>query len=284
MVNKTKNTPFIFAVLLFMTLSAWWLALAFLSQPEDFSRYVFGASYGLMALFGGLYGIFTAKKWGAFKSSLGRAILFLAAGLLMAEFGQIVFSYYNIVQKELIPYPSLADIGFFGSIPMYILGAFSLSKVLNVSSLIKKDPLKLVVGVLVPLALLAVTYTLFLKGYTFSEMSKLIVFLDFGYPLGEVIYVSLALVTLLCVSRLLGGTMKKPLTILLCAFIAQYIAEFNFLYQNSHETWINGGYGDYLYLIAYFVMTISLIKIANVFAKTSSRANSGTQTQNGVVS
>lgn len=265
MLNKTKNPFSVIALVLFGFLSVWWITLNLKSQPEDFSRYIFGATYGLMALLGGVYGLITAKKWGGYKSSLGRSILFLAIGLLLAEFGQIVFSYYNIVKKELIPYPSLADVGFFGSIPFYILGALALARVLNVSSVVRKNPVKLLAGIAVPLALLVATYWFFLNGYDPTDVSSLTVFLDFGYPLGQLVYVSIALIILLCVGRMLGGVMRKPLLLLLFAFILQYAADFNFLWQNMHETWVNGGYGDYLYLVAYFAMTISLIHLNLVF-------------------
>jgi hypothetical protein len=268
--TKVNTWSLRFAVLLFIGLSVWWVLFINRTEPEDFSRYTFGATYGLMALFGGIYGFITAKSWGSFKSSLGRTILFLAAGLLLAEFGQIVFSYYNIVKKNLIPYPSLADIGFFGNMVMYVLGGFALTKVLGVGAMIKKIPYKLLLGIILPSVLLIATYTLFLKGYDSTDISKLQLLLDFGYPLGDAAYVSLAVVTLLCVARSLGGILGKPLLILLFAFVAQYAADFNFLYQNYHETWVNGGYGDFLYLFAYFVMTLSLIYLAKAF---SSRSN-----------
>lgn len=281
MSNKAKSTPLILSIVLFTVLSSWWAVLALKSEPEDFSRYIFGASYGLMALFGGIYGVVTSRKWGSYKSSLGRAILFLACGLLLAEFGQLVFSYYNIIKKELVPYPSIADIGFFGNMYFYVLGGFALTKVLGVSNQIKKNPRKLIVGILLPTILLASTYKVFLTGYDTEGVSMLQKILDFGYPLGDAIYVSIALVALLCVARILGGSMRKPLMLLLFAFIIQYVADFNFLYQISHETWVNGGYGDYLYLLAYFVMTVSLIKIANVFSQKSSNDAKTVEAQNG---
>lgn len=281
MLNKAKSTPLILSIVLFTVLSIWWAVLALTSQAEDFSRYIFGASYGVMALFGGIYGVVTSRKWGAYKSSLGRAILFLACGLLLAEFGQLVFSYYNIIKKELVPYPSLADIGFFGNMSFYVLGGFALAKVLGVSNQIKKNLRKLVVGIVLPVILLASTYKVFLVGYDPSGVSMLQKILDFGYPLGDAIYVSVALVALLCVARILGGSMRKPLMLLLFAFMVQYVADFNFLYQISHETWVNGGYGDFLYLFAYFVMTLSLIKIANVYSQKPSNEVVAVEGQNG---
>ncbi|MEK7602962.1 MAG: hypothetical protein AAB459_01825 [Patescibacteria group bacterium] len=246
------------------------MALSVINPESDFPRLLFGATYGAMALLGGIFGLMYAKVWGSLRSSLGRAILYLSSGLLFAEFGQIVFSYYNIVSKVDIPYPSLADLGFFGNIPLYILGGLSLAKVLGVRISIKKSPIKLLVGIFLPVVMLASSYLLFLKNYDFTDITNLQVFLDFGYPLGQATYVSIALVILLSVGKMLGGVMKKPIMFLLLAFIAQYIADLNFLYQNYHDTWINGGYGDYLYLIAYFAMAVSLIIINRSFTEMGS--------------
>lgn len=266
--NNSKNKLVqISAIGLFVLLTIWWAVLSLTSEAGDFSRYIFGASYGLMALFGGVFALKTAKSWGGFRSGLGKVILFLGLGLLLAEFGQIVFSYYNIRLKVDVPYPSVADIGFFGSIPLYIFGALYMTKVLAVKASIKRAPLKLIVGILVPLVILVISYSFFLKAYDPSGVPALTRFLDFGYPLGQAVYVSIALVSLLSVANMLGGAMRKPLMLLLLAFLFQYAADFNFLYQSYHETWVNGAYGDYLYLVAYFVMTLSLINLSSVLGQ-----------------
>ena len=91
------------------------------------------------------------------------------------------------------------------------------------------------------------------------------VFLDFGYPLGQAFYVSLAILTLILSRKVLGGIMKKPVILFLVALLMQYISDFSFLYEANRGTWIVGGFNDYIYLISYFLMTISLIYIASVF-------------------
>lgn len=271
--QSNKNIAKISAILLFIGLSAWWAILT-VSNPEDDSRrLLFGATYGLMALFGGIFGLLIAKQWGGLKSSLGRTVLYLAAGLLLAEFGQIVFSYYNIIKEVEIPYPSLADVGFFGNIPFYILAALTLSKVTGVGLMIKKNPWKLILSIFIPLGVLLLSYSQFLKGYDATEVPLLTKFLDFGYPLGQAIYISLALIILFSAGRRLGGILKKPVLFLLAAFALQYAADFNFLYQTVHETWINGGYGDFLYLLAYFAMTMSLISLNSAFKSLKTGVN-----------
>ena len=52
-------------------------------------------------------------------------------------------------------------------------------------------------------------------------------------------------------------------------FFAQYLADYNFLFQNSRGTWYNGGYGDYLYLLAYFLMSIGIIQLKTIHTQLS---------------
>jgi hypothetical protein len=118
---------------------------------------------------------------------------------------------------------------------------------------------------MIPLLLLLFSYSFFLINYEYDFGNKLKIFLDFGYPLGQAFYVSLAILTFLLSKKFLGGMMKGPILFLLIALIVQYFSDFNFLYQASQETWYVGGIGDFLYMLSYFVMALSLIHIGNVF-------------------
>jgi len=267
--NKNSKYLIWFAVMLYTVLALFWLYASLTHKTGDY-RLAFGATYGLMALTGAVVGFSKAGQWGGRKSTMGLTILFLAIGLAFAEFGQLVFSYYNIVKQVEIPYPSLADVGFFGSIPLYILGALYLGHTSGVKLSLKKPGIKLV-AVIVPALLVFSAYHFFLKGYDFKGTSALQILLDFGYPIGQAIYVAVAVFVFLAVNSKLGGLMRSRILLVLVAFVAQFVADFNFLYQNSHDTWVNGGYGDMLYLTAYFVMTISLIRLCAPITSSSAR-------------
>ena len=256
------NTPEKITAVLFIGLSLWWMFLYFVYDAGlEQQNLIWAASYQAIALWGGLFGLMASRPWGGFRSWMGRAIIFFSIGLLLQNFGQTVFSYFNLVSEIEIPYPSLADVGYFGSMVLYILGIISLMKVAGVGFKWRNFNGKMQ-ALLLPVLMLVFSYSFFLKGYELDWSAPLRMFLDFGYPLGEAIYVSCALLTLLLSRNILGGVMKKPLTYVMIALIAQYCAEFNFLYQASRLTWINGGYGDFMYMFAYFLMAVSLIKIA----------------------
>lgn len=254
------------AVALLIILTIWWALLNLSGSREQLQNYLFGASYGLMAILGGVAGIRIARHWGGSKSIMGKAIFVLSFGLLAEEYGQLVFSYYNIFAHVQVPYPSLADIGFFGNIPLYVIGIVLLAQASGVHFSLKKLSGK-IQTVFIPAAMLAFSYFFFLQKYEFDWSNPLKIFLDFGYPLGQAFYVSLAFLTYSLSNNILGGIMKNKILFLLFAFAIQYLADYNFLFQSSDGTWLNGGYGDYLYLLAYFIMTLGIIQLNTVLKK-----------------
>lgn len=234
------------------------------AAPQSFSGDAFSDTYGIVALLGGIAGIYIAGKWGGFKSLMGRAILFFALGLLAQAFGQAVYSAYYFWLGEEVPYPSLGDVGYFGSVLLYIYAIYCLAKVSGVRISLKSFFNK-VIALLIPLALLTLSYYWFLRDYEVDSSAPLTTFLDFGYPLGQAIYIALAILTYTLSRKILGGIMKGPILFLLFALVIQYVADFVFLYQASRETWEAGGVSDYIYLTAYFLMTLALLRVGKAY-------------------
>ncbi len=260
------------AIILLIILTIWWIVLQPFNSDEALTphKYIWGSSYQLLALWGAISGFFISSHWGGYKSKLGRAILAFSIGLLFQVFGQTVYSYYNLFAKIEAPYPSLGDIGFFGSIPMYIYGCILLANVSGVRISLKTFDKK-IQAFFIPFIVLFLSYLVFLKGYAFDLTQPLKIFLDFGYPLGQAVYISIAILTLLFSWKSLGGRMKRPVTLFLAALIFQYICDYNFLFQSNQGTWLVGGYGDYIYALSYFFMTIAIIFIGRVFKELRSQ-------------
>lgn len=247
------------ALFYFSLITFWWIYLYWrFGLQSNFLHLEFAASYGLICFLGAFRGFFHARTWGGLGSVLGRSLIFLCLGLLFQEFGQLVFSYYNIFLKVDVPYPSLADVGFFGSIPFYAIGIILLAKASGVAFSLGKLLSRLQL-VALPTAMLFLAYAFFLRGYQFDASQPLKIFLDFGYPFGQAIYISLTIETYSLSRKFLGGLMRPKILLLLLAFVGQFAADYNFLFQSSRGTWLNGGYGDYLYFVAYFLMTLGLI-------------------------
>ena len=252
-------------IVIFLLLTSWWL-IGLLS-PDKFSTRYFGdfpSIYGMMALWGGIWGVYVSQNWGGFRSVMGKAILMFSLGLFAQEFGQLAYAYLAFYQKIEVPYPSIGDIGYFGSIPLYIYGTFLLARASGVQINLRSFAHKLQ-AVLIPLVILFLGYLLFLQGYVFDWSDPVKIFLDFGYPLAQAIYISLALLTYLLSRGTLGGVMKSKILFILFALSIQFLADYTFLYQSSRGIWSVGGINDYMYLISYLLMTLGILQLLTVY-------------------
>jgi hypothetical protein len=110
-------------------------------------------------------------------------------------------------------------------------------------------------------------YSLFLVQYEFDWSNPLKILLDFGYPLGQAIYISIGLLSYLLTRGVLGGVMKGKVLFILFALCIQFLADYTFLFQTIHNNWYVGGINDYIYFIAYFVMTLALLRLNTVLMK-----------------
>lgn len=252
-----NQTTIIIPLVVFTALIAWWLWLLSIAPPGDNIYRYFTASYGVMAVCGAVIGLLASFRYGGLKSIIGTSLSFFSAGLFFQEFGQLSYNYYIYVEGHEVPYPSIGDIGYFGSVILYLVGTLFLIKALSTKSALNNLSNKLILF-FVPLIIVVANYHFFLRNHTMDFTNFLVVFLDFGYPIGEGFYISAAIIAYLLSRKRLGGLMKPKILMLLAALCFQFIADFNFLFQAKNGTWVDGGYGEILYLIAYFIMSLAL--------------------------
>lgn len=255
------------ALIIFFILTVWWVVSPSFQGPE--SKRFFGdfpSIYAVMALLGGIWGIAIARKWGGIKSVMGKAVIMFSLGLLSQVFGQLAYAYLSFYKHIEVPYPSIGDIGYFGSIPLYIYGILLLAKASGAKIKLQSFTHK-IQAVLVPLGMLAIAYLFFLQGYEFDWTNPIKIFLDFGYPMGQAIYISIAFLTFLLSRNILGGIMRDKIFFILFALFIQFLSDYTFLYQSSRGTWHVGEINDYMYLVAYFFMTLGLLQLKTVLDK-----------------
>jgi hypothetical protein len=265
--NKlVKHKLFWLACLLFVFFTLWWIRVHFVLHAvgsDAPANKRFTVSYGVIALYGGVIGLLASKKWGGAKSLLGRTILLFSIGLLLQEVGQLFYTYYIYFKHTEVPYPSLGDIGYFGSVLCYIGGTILLTKTSGVKFSLHNYYNRLILLAL-PIAMLVVSYMMFLKDYQYTN--ALTAFLDFGYPLGQAIYISIAILAYLLSIKLLGGVVRKAILFIIFALVVQYVADSTFLYQVQKGTWYAGGWNDYIYVLSYFVMSLALLKFYTTYS------------------
>lgn len=249
------------ASIFFILYSFWWVFFTFLGIVPAFHYDLFTVSYGFVAIWGSIFGFIIAKHWGGLRSIMGKAIFFFALGLALQEVGQLGYTYYIYYLGIDVPYPSWGDIAFYGSIPCYLIGVSYLARAAGVRLSLHTFASKLQ-AIFIPASLLILSYFLFLQDYQFDWSNPLVIMLDLGVPVGQAIYIGIAILTYTLTRGFLGGIMKTKVLLVLFALFAQYIADWTFLYQANRGTWTVSGVNDYMFFFAYFIMTIALINLS----------------------
>ncbi|MBI2012261.1 hypothetical protein HYS91_05870 [Candidatus Daviesbacteria bacterium] len=252
------------AILIFVFFIGWWIILQLPSTNNPYSRLIFAASYFVMALYGGIFGLNASFNWGGIKTLLGRAILMFSLGLFMQVFGQLIYAYYNRYLNVPVPYPSVGDIGYFGTIPFYTYGVFLLAKSSGIQVSFRSFRKK-IIAMVIPTIMLTFGYLLFLSDYTFDFNNPIKIFLDFGYPLGEAIYISIAIITFIFSRTVLDGIIRSKALFILVALIVQFTADYVFLLTS--DGYYPGNYIELIYLTAYFIMTLALLSLKSINIK-----------------
>lgn len=262
-----------FALIMLLVFVGWWVSFQGVVDQQGSSVNWFENTYGLMALLGSIVGFTAVKKWGGAKAVIGRALLFFSLGLFAQEVGQLVSSYYTQIAHTDLPYPSLGDVAYFGSVVLYLIAALYLGKAVAVKLSLKKLEYK-AIAVLVPIVLLAISYFVLLRGYEYDTSKPLTVLLDSGYPIGQACYISVAIIAYLLSRKMLGGIMKSGILLIIVGLVIQYISDFSFIYKVHRGEYVPGKFVDLFYLISYFVMTIALIRFLAIYRSLNGKAQS----------
>lgn len=257
LIFKYKFSWVILAYYLFIVL--WWFKIFFSGSRDLPENYWFNLSYGLIALTGSVHGLYLSYRiWGGHKSVIGRGIIFLSLGLLGEWFGNVAWGYGNIILKEALPYPGIADIGFFSIIPLYALASLNFAHAAGAKFSLQNINGKLL-AIAIPLLMVSVAWYFFLKDIPFDLSNPIKLFLDYGYPGGEAITVSITLLTYQLTRKLLGGKMRAKVLFVILALIAQYVTDYSFLYSAGKSLYYNANFVDLMYATSLTLMTLCII-------------------------
>lgn len=248
----------------YIALLAWWLKIFISGQQTGTENYLFNQAYVVFHLTGGITGLYIArKKWGGYTSLVGRGLSFMSIGLLCQGFGQTVWTYYNFFYNIEVPYPSLADMGYFALIPSYIYGMYNFAKASGVRVTLKSIAGRTQV-VVIPLVMIVIAFAIFLKDLPLDFSNPIRTFFDWGTPALNAISVSLGILTYSLSKSVLGGRMRIRILFLIFALIFEYITEYLFLYQAGLDVYYNGGVIDLLFATSSLIMTLGILQFSAV--------------------
>ena len=173
---------------------------------------------------------------GAGRRSAGRqrASWYLLAGAALSwGLGQAVWTWFEVVLDQTVPYPGLADVGYLGAVPLLLAGVLifpsrSLRRIGRARALLD--------GLLAIATLLFASYGTFLNVvYKASEGEWLERALAVTYPAADVVTVAVALAVLARRTHRLSG----PLPFVAAGIVSLAVADSAFAYLTA-----KGTYGD----------------------------------------
>lgn len=238
----------------------WWVFINFFDVGGVVQGQLWTGTHGLVALLGGVIGLMNARAWGGMKSFAGRAMIMFSVGLFCQEFGQLVFAYYIKFKGIEVPYPSLADFGYFLTLPFYLYGAYLLCGWSRSLGLIRWCERGVLLVGLALTTLLVFTIPMFLHGYNHHVLSLVGVWWSYLYLLVNSLFVFLAAVPFLSLRLTPQWVLYRPVLFFALALFFQYLADYLFFVQINFEIWAPGGFNDMTYFIAYYFMAFSLIR------------------------
>lgn len=218
---------------------------------------LFSFSTAVLAFLGGIMGLMVSRHWGGAKSAVGKAVLLMSLGTLSWSLGNFVWSFYNFVLHQELPYPSLSDIGYALAVPLWVIGTLYLSKATGVKFSLRKTPGRILAVILPVVGTIVSYYFLFVVARKSSlpiEGDWLKVFLDFYYPLGDWVILTVAFLIFGLSWKYLGGKFKWPVFVTLLGFVLMFSADVSFSYTTTVGTYFNGNFADMLFAAAMFVI------------------------------
>lgn len=251
------NIASVISIIFFLVLLLWWAFLQYLGITNSPLNYLFALFYGILPLLGGFYTLIKSIK---LKDSINKTVFYLSLGLIAWGVGEIIWSYYNFILNIEVPYPSVADLAYILSYPLWFVALIYLAKSVGLELSLKSRFIKTIFFVFSFVIVLVAVYLVLFRGsldYTNLSGDYTKLFFDISYPVWDVILLVLALIINVLSLGTIRGKLSAAVTIITVSLMFYFLADLGFTYQSTVNTFFNGNYIDLFYMI-----TVSLITIA----------------------
>ena len=261
--NEIKILFIIYSLALFL----WFYFTIFLSFTTSSFGYYFQIPLAVVPLYGGISGLLKSRIWGGFKSSMGRALGSLSLGLIMWGLGMVVWNYYIFISSIEVPYPSLADVFFILSWPLWSYGVLQLSKVTGAHFGLREVSGK-IYFIFIPIAVIFLSYYLLVMvargGSIDLSVGNLQLFFDLFYPIGDVVILTIVSLIYTLSRNFLGGVYRNHISLLFLGFVLNYFSDFMFSYTTYIGTYFNGHFVDLMFLTTMFILSVAVNNLGSI--------------------
>ncbi|MDP2789430.1 MAG: hypothetical protein Q8O46_05335 [bacterium] len=270
--NKIKNLNYI-VTFVFIVTTILWLIFVFSTKHSalyegpifEYILKPFLIGMTLLPIIGGILGFYRSKEWGGWQSKMGRALIAISLGLFGWGSGMIFWNYYLFFMDVEVPYPSLGDLFYVMTWPFWTYAMLCLFKVTGANYGFKKSGGKILAFIL-PIIVVLVSYYLLFQVARQGQLdlsgglaSNLLAFL---YPIGDVSILLMSALVFSLSYKFLGGVYRKPILILLLGFVLNYIADVVFVFTTTTDTYFNGHFVDFLYVVMLFTVSMGISKLS----------------------
>lgn len=219
---------------------------------------LYGLISSLIYFYGAFIGIMGARAIG-FSSTIGRSLAFLSLASLLYAVGVSIWGYlatFTAINVDEL-YPSVADNFYLMYYPLSALGVIMLLKMYKIKINFKTV---LQLTVLIGISFFITQYFLDFLNYD-AEVSAYENFITTAYSLGDLILISISLITIF----LAGGKIIKALILIVFSFLVQAGGDFYFSYLEDNELFWDGHFADFLFTLSGFLLTLGIIEIIKRF-------------------
>lgn len=274
MLKFKSNPTLILLTLLFVICLALWAVIAVTGSQDEPINEFYSFIYAVIPFYAGLVGLKNAyvyckaeQKAKDAKEShamfMAKAVLLFSLGLLTWGIGQFIWAYYSIFLKIETPYPSLADIGFIVSPPLWIVGLMHFTHAMDLRIHLANKTVKAIL-ISIPLAVTLVAF--YLIGVLIGDFSPNIsdgivkVFFDLAYPLFDTVLLIMFLVvnSLVFIDKLNYKPYKLPLAVLTLGMIFMFFSDIGLSYTSTLDLAYNGDVIDLLFTLAVFLISLGV--------------------------
>ena len=181
------------------------------------------------------------------------AWLLIAASCLSWGLGESLWSYYDAVLQNHLPFPSLADVGYLAAIPFSVAGllcfrSFRDSLAVELASAVD--------ALIVACSLFTVSWTLVVDGlYDSSAQGGWTLAISLAYPIGDIVLVTLAVY----VSLRARSWARRSILLLTFGFVLNSFADSSFTYLTTTGRYETGNPIDALWLAGFLVIGLAAL-------------------------
>jgi diguanylate cyclase (GGDEF)-like protein/PAS domain S-box-containing protein len=233
-----------------VTVTLIWSGFLVVHSSESSARTVSDLGLMVVALAAGAQAYARGRREGA---RTGRAWLLLGLACLSWGCGQAAWTWYEIVLGRDVPFPSIADIGYLGFVPLAAAGLLAFP---NVPTRLSSRVRAVLDGLLIASALLFMSWMLVLGPLYKAGGDPFPLTIGLAYPLGDVVILTL----LLFASRHKSQTASFGRTswlLLFAGLFAFAVSDSGFVYLTNNGSYASGSLIDIGWFCAFAAIFVA---------------------------